>query len=589
MKFITKKPTLFQLLILLFFIFCLLCILPLSRTIIIALMESIIGRPLQDMTKWNAVIKGTMSFFASLSIFAYFLLYFDSGKTVTKVFIEKSKEIFSSKKSIMQIAILFGIYILCYLTLFRANYDFQDDIKRIISGHKSWVGSSRYISEALSVILHTNFYLNDISPLTQIFATGLLALTSFILAYVLTNGKITKLSLIASTFLGICPFFFENMSYKFDSPYMALAMLFGVLPFLFINDKRAYIVISFLSLIFVCTSYQAANSIYIILSLIITLKDYIEKDQKKECFYFLFRSAACYIFALLVFMLFIMIPTEATIDERETHIRFGFNLFSLVAENFKNYNSTLISNYGNIWIRFFTLITIILFPFALIKESQKSKNHTIIVSASCLLIMYLLSFGAYLVIKNTLISDRAFMGFDVLLASIAVIDTKLFLSSRKYGKIFIFCTISALFYGFLIYDIVRGNLYAKQNDYQKFRFTILMNDMAHVINPHAHNEAYIVGNIGPATSTNMEYRNYKLNFGSVSSGWTHILVKDWNMDLDFLETDSYEEKYNKKTELKSELEAMPLLVTSYYHDIYGENNRYLVKLKNPQVKDYEIK
>ena len=87
----------------------------------------------------------------------------------------------------------------------------------------------------------------------------------------------------------------------------------------------------------------------------------------------------------------------------------------------------------------------------------------------------------------------------------------------------------------------------------------------------------------------MEYKNYGLNIGGYSSGWTHILIQDWNMDLDFMATESYEDVFNKKATLKAELEAMPLLVSSYYHDIYGENDRYLVRLKNPQVSEYEIK
>lgn len=594
MNKILKKICSFQTLLIIFFIACLCCILPVSRNLIIILMEKIIGRALQDMTKWNAVIVGSMSFFATLALFTYFLIYTEKGKYVFAACREKIRELFYSKKALTQVAILFGLYCICYLTLFRANYDFQDDIKRIISGHKSWVGASRYISESLSVFLHTNFYLNDLAPFTQILAAAILAISSYTLAYVMTDGAVTKLSLIASLFLGICPFYFENMSYKFDSPYMALAMLFGVLPFLFTKDLLVYAAISFMSLIFVCSSYQAGNSIYIIMTLVLTMKMILSKTGGKRILSFLLTSIASYIIALIIFKVLIMIPTEATIDERNTQVHMGIQFFTMVKDNFIGYNRTVFSNYGNIWIRFFTCILALLFPFAAAKNARVNKPLALLTSIFFLGLMYILSFGAYLAIGNTLLNDRAFMGFDAFIAVIALTDLALYDSRDKSRgqsatKILTLISICALFHGFTVFAIVRGNLYAKQNDYQKFRYTILLGDMGHLINSSAHNEAYIVGDIGPSTSSIMEYKNYNLNIGGYSSGWTHILIQDWNMDLDFLATDSFERKFNENKELKAELEAMPLLISSYYHDIYGENNRYLVKLKNPQVKDYEIK
>lgn len=583
-----KKLLSFQALLIVFFVVCLCCVFPASRNLIIMLMEKIIGRGLKDMTKWNAVIIGSMSFFAMLALFTYFLLYVQKGKIVLSVFFQKIKEVFCSKKAIVHLTILFGIYCLCYLTLFRANYDFQDDIKRIISGHKSWVGASRYISESLSVFLHTNFYLNDIAPLTQILAAAFLAITSYIIAYSITEGKITKLSLLASTLIGLCPFYFENMSYKFDSPYMAMAMLFGVLPFLFTKDVFTYCAISVMSLMLVLTSYQAGNSIYIMLTLFLILKMLLSSD-KKQALRFLMSSIFCYLAVLIIFRLLIMIPTESTIDERNTSIQFGISFFQLLKRNFIDYIVTVFSRYGNIWIRLFTVFAVILFPIAIAKHTERYINSALL-AVFTLIIMFALSFGAYLVIGNTLLSDRAFMGFDALIAIISVTASGLYTpTAKKSTKLITATTIICLFYGCAIYSIVKGNLYTKQNDYQKFRYTIMLGDLSHVINPNAHNEAYIVGDIGPSTSSIMEYKNYGLNIGGYSSGWTHILIQDWNMDLDFMATDSYEDVFNKKATLKAELEAMPLLVSSYYHDIYGENDRYLVRLKNPQVSEYEIK
>ena len=117
----------------------------------------------------------------------------------------------------------------------------------------------------------------------------------------------------------------------------------------------------------------------------------------------------------------------------------------------------------------------------------------------------------------------------------------------------------------------------------------MLADLSHFVTTGEKSTAYVVGDIGQTESSFMENKNYGLNIGDYSSGWTPVLIQNWNMDIDFMESDSYELKFNQKKELKTELEAMPLLVSSYYHDIYGENNRYLIRLKNPQVNNYEIK
>ena len=64
-------PSLFaKIVLVLFFCFCLFCCLEPSRLLIIHFMEKIIGRGLNDMVKWNAVIVGSMKFFASIKICA---------------------------------------------------------------------------------------------------------------------------------------------------------------------------------------------------------------------------------------------------------------------------------------------------------------------------------------------------------------------------------------------------------------------------------------------------------------------------------------------------------------------------------------
>lgn len=584
----TKLKNFFSLktVLILFFAACLICIFPFSRDFLISIAEKILHRSLQDLTKWNAVIIYSCTFFATSTVIAYFLLYFKKGNEISETIKEKTISIFT-KQNLIRVAVLFGIYILSYLTLLKADFDYQDDVKRIIAGHKSWVGASRYVSEILSVFLHSNFYLNDIAPVPQLLAMLILAFSSLVLCYIVNDGKITKISLLASTLMGICPFYFENMAYKFDSPYMAIAMLFAILPFLFREEKITYASTSVISLLVVLTSYQAGNSIYIILAIYLALQMILSKKSGKEIRNFILISIGSYIAALVLFRLIIMIPTEATISERDTTTG-GLQIFEIIKTNFTGYFHFIFTRYGNLWIKIFTLISIILFPVNFVKNHPECRIKALLLSLASLFLMTALSFGAYLIIGNTVIHDRAFMGFDVLIAVIVLSNLNIESKGKKY-KVFAGIVSTALFWGFFINSTVTGNLLIKQQEYTNFRYTILLDDLSEIINPEEENKTLIIGGTGPATSTNMGYKNYTLeNYGRINDGWTQYLVQYWNMDLDFLEIESYDDLKETKPDSWNLVKDLPVIKDTYYHRISGADGKYLIELKNPQVKEYEI-
>ena len=108
--------------------------------------------------------------------------------------------------------------------------------------------------------------------------------------------------------------------------------------------------------------------------------------------------------------------------------------------------------------------------------------------------------------------------------------------------------------------------------------------MSKIVNPEVHNSIYIGGITGMAGKTRMEQKNYPVGGGTVSPVLTQYLVRDWNMDFEYLSEDSLEE-LDLQPEFKKQITDLPLLLDSYYHAIYGENNQYFVYLKNPQIKE----
>ncbi|VEI48582.1 Uncharacterised protein [Actinobacillus equuli] len=142
-----------------------------------------------------------------------------------------------------------------------ADIYYIDDLGRSIVGSRGWDNFSRFSSNFLSSILNMSVRLTDISPLTQIISIIILSISSLILV-VIFSKKSSYFTLLGSTFLGLSPFYLENMSYKFDSPYMTLAILASLLPFLFIRNSIIFIIVGICSLLLMYTTYQAANAIF---------------------------------------------------------------------------------------------------------------------------------------------------------------------------------------------------------------------------------------------------------------------------------------------------------------------------------------
>lgn len=581
-----KKLFSFRTLLLLGIAGCLFCIIPAGKAIIVKLMEMSLGRPLRDLSKWDSILVHSMIYFITIMSFMYFFMYTKKGKPIASTITNTAKDTFITDNSKLQLLAIFIMYFVFYWALIRANYEYADDMRRVYTGHKAWVGWSRYVSEILAVFLHTNFYINDISPVSQLWTIAVLTVTSYSLAYIVMKGNITKTALTTCILIGLNPFYTSNFSYKFDCPYMALAVFFGVMPFIFTKDRLSYIFMSFIGMVLVCTSYQAANSIYIILAIFTAYRMWSENKTWKEIGIFTVISVLCYIAALVFFRLFLMNTFAGDAIHRGTGIAHGSDIFSVAKGNLIQYFSLMNRGYGNIWIKAFTAIAIVLFPFAASVRTQKNKVIAFLFSVIVLITMFLLSFGAYIVLEQALISARAMMGFDVLIALIALYDVYGFLKCNTMKKISTI-TVICLFYGMGICTTVYGNFISKQKDYEKFRFTILLQDLSHIVDATQHNSIYIGGSIGSAEKTRMEKINYPamVSYGP-SPVLTHYLLTDWNMEFEVLSEDDLGE-LDLQPEFKKQITELPLIQDTFYHTIYGKGSQYYVYLKAPKVKEWK--
>lgn len=573
-----KKVFSFKALLYFAFLMCIICAIPFSRSVIISVTQKVIGRELRDLNKWNLIIPHTMAYFAFLIVTIYIFLYTNLGKHVADYTKTAKAKLISKDRLKKWYPLAIAIVFITYMTLMLANYDFVDDMRRIADGSTGWISFSRYITEFSSIIIHTNFRLNDLAPYTQILAIFILAFTSYLVASIYSRGNISFPVMMASLLSVTCPFIFMNVVYKFDSPYMAMSILFAVLPFLFVDDQKSFIFWSIVCNMLVMTSYQASNSVYIEMSILWGFLLWQRKENRKFLI-FLVTAVLCYIVSLVIFKLLIMVPEGASHNDIVSASKTS-NLFDSLFSNFKAYFMQIDGSWGNIWIKIFSIATIILFPINSINNSKQNKFISLLMSILVLILMFGLSFGAYLILKNSIISARAFMGFGFAISLIALYNCISIKSKKQKINTVITC---CLLYGFVIAGIVFGNAYRKHEKYENFRVTLLFEDLNDLISIDSRPSMVVTGSMGTSGYNYFVQKNYNFTPVNMMAGYMLYACQDYNMNVYFPAGDLSAKNELSDEEYKKYME-LPLIKDTYYHTIYGEKDMFRVELKNPQFQ-----
>lgn len=161
------------------------------------------------------------------------------------------------------LTVLYGLYV---LPLILANRFYQDDLSRSLHGVTGWNNDARPLTERLMRWLGGGFPLGDVFPLTLLLAVLLLAytVTLYTKRYLPDGGFLFPALSIG--FLVIAnPFFLSDLSYRFDSVTMTLALCAAILPYVVPPRKALWKIFSFSFLLcmIVFTTYQPAVGVYV--------------------------------------------------------------------------------------------------------------------------------------------------------------------------------------------------------------------------------------------------------------------------------------------------------------------------------------
>ena len=245
--------------------------------------------------------------------------------------------------------ILFAVSVVGISAILRANFYYMDDSPRAALGYKQWDYFSRYLSTALATLVHGGDYLVDAAPLPQMLAMLIMAVSGILMGYIFRERTtFSGWELAVLSILGLNPYFLGCVSFRFDAPYMALSVLAAVVPLLYRNrNTAAYVLASGLGILAVCTSYQAAAGIFLMLVVALALRMWNRGKSIREVGLFCLKSAAGYALGLLFFKLVIMIPADTNYVGNA--LPSAGELIPHFLENLRSYYSLILSDFKPFW------------------------------------------------------------------------------------------------------------------------------------------------------------------------------------------------------------------------------------------------
>lgn len=467
--------------------------------------------------------------------------------------------------------ILSCVFLIALFALFRADFNYIDDLGRVQEGYRRWNNWSRYVSHYGSALLHMGRVITDISPIPQMFAIVFMAGACVLAVYVFSQEKHISVSRGAASIpLALSPWFLECFSYKFDSPYMALSVLASVAPFCFWDKNlKKFFAASVFGLLIMDMTYQAASGIFILEVMFLSFLNWTRGKSIKGICIQLGYSVGSYVLAMVMFRFVFM---KKLVDYVSTQMASPLMLPVTIYQNGVKYLTFVFSDMSRLWMVFFGLI-IISFIAASVWKSKRNRLITFVLAGILVLAGAVLSYGCYLALEKPLFSPRAMLGFGAYMAFLAISLTVLI-----PNNILVKGQVMALGWCFLVFTATYGNVLAEQKRYTDFRVQLVIEDVSHIASAAGKKkQIQLEGDIGrsPVIAKTAEKfpaikRLIPATFAGGGWYWSYVyFYKYFNMNA---------VRWDPK---KGDMRKMdfPVVYNTDYHKIQSDGEHILVTLK----------
>ena len=483
----------------------------------------------------------------------------------------------TARKYICPFCILMAIYTIGILAIIRADFYYIDDIGRTFWGYRRFQYFSRYVAEFGSILVHGDYHLTDISPIPQILAAGVMAISGVVLLHVITDKeRFSWIEYIAMVPLCLSPYFLECMSYKFDAPYMAISVLVSVAPVLFYKNGTAkYLLSVVLGTLIMCMSYQASSGIFPMLIVLLASKKWSQRVSMKEVGRFILLSAIGYLVGVLFFAGVIMRPTIQG-DYVSTSIPAIRELPYYFAHNLKEYYYTVATDLKPEWL---VLIGVLFlgFLYVFVWESKQKWYFSLPAAGVGVLVMLLLTFGMYPALETPLFAPRAMYGFGVMVCMIGIYAVSA-IGRKEYVVAKAACLV--LCWCFFTFAFTYGNTLNVQKTYTDYRIATVIDDLdeAGVFDSEETKTVQISGTIGYAPGIYAMRQDYQ-----ILNRLIPVMFQNSSWEWGRFGFENYYglPKMEWASDNKMDLQEMnlPILKNSTYHTIRADSGHILIELK----------
>ncbi|HAW4060876.1 TPA: hypothetical protein JLV17_004196 [Escherichia coli] len=317
-------------------------------------------------------------------------------------------------KDLLERSKLPWIFISLYMVpvfLFGKNH--RDDYARLVHNYYGWASEGRPLTELIIRALSFGGDVTSISPLSQILAIFFGGLSCSIVSKYVIKSKGTLASL-GMMLIFTCPFFIQNILYKFDVLTMMLSILLCTLPFIFL-EKYNYKILFISSLIsgfLVLCTYQPTITLLFALCFVVSLHKC--RDAKK-----LFGIITGGAVSLVAYKLFIATAISGTYAATNSSVIdiLAPDAASHLKRNFYDLYFYLSMVTDAVWFKCNILI-ILISASAILYNIFKGNIRVSIMLLS--FISMLFSFFMFFILNRPIYSPRVFVGFSSILACIAI-------------------------------------------------------------------------------------------------------------------------------------------------------------------------
>lgn len=329
-----------------------------------------------------------------------------------------------------KVLILGFIYLLAFGSIGMTNVPYIDDIARQNNGATDFAWSySRWGSELAAWLTQGGKQMVDLGVASFILSAMILLLSSWVVLFSFNiRGKVSWSSVLASSLIGLNPWFLQCLSFRFDNPFMSLSVLFALLPFVFWRSKKPIIfyLSTVIGIFLMCNTYQASSGIYIVMVIFLSLIAWLDGYELNKIFKKIVLSAFSFILAMGLYYIETKFNPDLASRVGTTQIAKLKEMPHYFITHSNHYLKTMIEQSSKAWIVLFILLILLLISVLTIHSAQ-NLILSFIVSIIAIILAMILSYGILLIFVEPLYSwnPRYAYGFFTCIAIMACL-----LSSR---------------------------------------------------------------------------------------------------------------------------------------------------------------